>query len=143
MDINKLVINSILIGLFLVAILTAMVIFSNENQTNVTATDNPKVSSAFGNISSQLNESVSTAEARRVAFTQESANPTLSFGILVFWSIFDSINFLINIIFQLFNIIFLLANQTLGIPPIVTGSLMIIIIISVLLAGWKLVKMGE
>lgn len=140
---KNITINTLLIGLFIVGFITFIIQFQEETGTETRIIDNPAISKAFGNISKELNESSANAEAQRQTMIDESSNPVLSLGFFVIRSILNAGAVFMNLIVGIFGYISVLMLETLGIPPIVLGTLSAILIITIVLAVWKLWKVGE
>lgn len=143
MAFKNLVINSLLIGLFVFCIISFGVMLSQENYTNVTVTSNPAIQKVFGNISKQLNESEATAQAQRQAMESESANPVITALGFVFRSILSAGAVFMTSVVSMFNVLFVLSYETLHISPIITGTILAIILVSLILAIWRLYRAGE
>lgn len=133
----------LLFGLFVIALISAAVIFSEDNELNDKITNNPDISKAFGNISKDLNESSTKAQSQRESLEQETSIPILSYGFFFLKSILDAGKVFTTMIVSITGAVFSLAQERLSLNPIITGTILAITIISLVLLGYKLYKTGE
>jgi len=144
MDFKSIMVNILMIGLFFMSLVYFAISFDNENQINGTLTDDPILNKAFGNLSKQLEDSTNQTEAQKEAFIEESRDPgVITAAGLIFRSIMNAASTLIGMIINIVNVFFSLLSETLGVSPLVTGTLFSIIIVVIILSIWKIYRLGE
>ena len=71
-----------------------------------------------------------------------SDNPLVSFGELVFGSLWGIMKLIGETMFNMWNFIIQALSNVLGIPPFLTGTLTTILIVSLIFAAWRSIKQG-
>lgn len=137
MDLKELIYGFLLVGLFLVCIFSFIFSFTADNLDIELDTDEIDLTG----LESKLNSSKSQAEEYMESF--QSENPLISFGALILFSIVGIGKLIINSVSAIFNILIGGTSAVLGIPPMVTGVLTAIILMSLIFAAWKLIKTGK
>ena len=95
----------------------------------------------FGRIETHVTQTSTQAEGWGDTF--RSDNPLLAFGGLVLFAIWGIGQLIWGSVMGMFIILTDGATAVLGIPPIVTGVLTAILVISLLFALYKLLRVGE
>ena len=137
MDLKELIYGFLLVGLFLVCIFSFILNFTADNSDIELDTDEIDLTG----LESSLNKSKSQAEEYMGSF--QSENPLVSFGSLILFSIVGIGKLIITSVSVIFNILLGGMSAVLGIPPIITGVLTAIILMSLIFAVWKLIKTGK
>lgn len=143
MSIKEITISLLIIGLFTVSLIGLIINFSRDNSTANDIMKNPAINKSFGGISERLNESSSDAEEQRQSLEKESSASIITAFEFAFRSILNAGTVFIKMTIGTFNIILIAVQETLQIPPIVTGTLLTILTITVILAAWRLYRAGE
>lgn len=132
-------INFLLAGLFLICLISfAVVLAHNYGQTEaLMKTD--KID--FSGLERQINQTTINANAWGETF--KSDNLFVVAGGIVLYSVWGITKLIWGSVTSMFTIFTAGAGSVLGVPPIVIGVLTAIIIISLIFAGWRLVKLGE
>jgi len=135
---KQLVINALLAGLFLVCIISfGGILGNNYGKPNLMDTgyiDTDRVTTA-------INQTSQDAENWGEAFTSD--NIFVSTGAIIIFSIWGVFKLIYTSVITMFVIYFDIVGTLFGLPAIVTGVLTAIIIITLIFAGWKLIKTGE
>lgn len=140
-DMKSFVVSAILVALFVFAIIGFSISISEKNDSVNPIQQDPALNKSYSQIQQQLNESQQEAEGSSNLFFEDI--PVLGTVELFLGSIFKVAKTVTSSIRSVFSISFGLIQTTLGIPPIITGSLMAIIIISTIFLAWKLYKTGS
>lgn len=138
MDLKEYPIRILLISLFIVAIFSFGALLQAKNKP-IIGLDTSGVD--LDTLISNLNSTQEQAEQQIGYFMSD--NPILAFGELVLFGIWGIIKLVINSTLTLVGIIFGGMGNVLGVPPMVLGILVSIIIIGVMFAAWKVIKMGK
>lgn len=128
--------NFLIIGLFIIALVSF--------GTGLAA--NYGVSSSFiktdvvdlSKVEQQMNETSTKANDWMTAF--RSDNLFVQAGALVLLSVWGIEKLIIDPILTFFTLYFDIINHIFGIPPLVTGTLTALLIISLIFAAWKVLK---
>jgi len=135
---KEFIINGLLAGLFLICLVSFGTAFGNNyGKPNLMTTDYMDMS----RITNQIETTSSDASKWGEAFTSD--NIFVATGAIIIFSIWGVFKLIYTTILSVFVIYFDLIANMFGIPPIVTGVLTAIIIISLIFAGWSLIKRGE
>lgn len=86
----------------------------------------------------QLNED---SEKWTKSFTSDSV--FVATGSLILFSVFGISKLVINSIINMANLIISSVSNLLGLPSIVTGTLMALLLVGLIFAGWRAIKLGE
>ena len=141
MEFKGLIISSVLIGLFIVAMLQGFNYLASENQVQNPLTQDTAVNNSLNSLNQDLSDLNRTSNNIRSAFDSEKS--TFATGFLLFGSILDASKQLMNFIVNIFQISFDLITEKLGVPPLILGVFASIVLITAVLLAWKLVKGGE
>lgn len=138
-DLKEFGINFLVIGLFLVALVSfAVGIASNYGKDESYMVDEKL---GYSNILGNLSSTSQQAKSWESVFTGE--NIFESAGELVLKSIWGVMTLLWGAGFGLFNVLVQGAYNLLGVPILVTSVLMAIIIISLIFSAWSVIRKGE
>jgi len=144
MDFKDYFVTFLLIGLFAVCIIGFAVNLGNENQARTNLNQNPIINKMVGNISNELNQSMTGTEAARSAIIEETGQQTIltSLGFYL-KSIFYAVRVFFDIGINMVSYIFIFTQEIFGVPAIVTGTLMAIVMGVILLAAWSVWRAGR
>lgn len=129
----------ILTGLFLIAIINGGIQLARNNDVSQNVIDTEQ--SNLSALTKKLDLISDTSEGWRKSF--QSDNPLTIGGNLIVQSIWSIGVLIFNSVLSVFIIISNVAYTTLGIPNIVSGIILTIIIIGMILATWRLMRAGE
>jgi len=130
-------INGLIVTLFMICLFTFAINFTNVNKPIDMDTEDINLAG--------LEEAVeSTREASKSGLQSIAEdNPIISAGELIFSSIFGVGKIMANSLTVFYNLTFGTISNVLGIPPLVTGTVGAILLISLIFGIWKLVKVGQ
>jgi len=135
---KDIIINVLLAGLFIVCIISFGGILGN-NYGKPNMMDTGYIDT--GRVTAEINQTSQDAENWGEAFTSD--NIFVSTGAIIIFSIWGVFKLIYTAVITMFVIYFDIVSSLFGLPAIVTGVLTAIIIISLIFAGWKLIKTGE
>ena len=138
LDLKDYYIGIILVGLFSISIFSFLTLLT-DNNTEIINLDTSSVD--LSGIESQLNSEKSLADNYTDSFTHD--NPKESQNDFKLFSVISTTWGIMGSIVSMFGLILKSIHNTLGIPPIVTITLSSILLVSIVLAGWKLIKTGK
>lgn len=92
-------------------------------------------------LADHVNSTSEDAKGWADAFTSD--NLFISTGALVLFSIWGIVKLVFGSVILLFTVIFDGVTAVLGIPPMVTGVLFACLLISLIFAGWRVIKSGS
>lgn len=139
-DFKDLWITFAIIGLVLFCIIAFVVQFQTDNNQDESILDNPIINKTYGSLGSNLSSFSGITQGQKDNF--EAEVPTSSFGSLVIFSIVSSGKILNGMITGIYNILIVLPAQILGINEIIIGVFSSILIVSIILLIWRLIKNG-
>lgn len=137
METKALIIGALTITIFIVAFIGFVSVFSNENGLSNPITEDSRLNYAYGNLQNSLNSTYDTYETRKNDTITETTTADFSFGFLMLKSILSLGSVIMNSVIGFFKTILTLPSEVLNIPPIVTNSILAILMIALILAIWK------
>lgn len=145
MEFKGLLITTLLIGLFLFAIISFGVNLSLDNNQNATILQNKAINKTFGQLGTNLSNSRSTAEGQKTA--TETEVPTAGSDSLLLLSIKSAIKVFSSTMTNIYNLTFGLIFETLGLSAgtgaVILGTMFAILAIVIVFLGWRVLKAGE
>lgn len=143
MEFKDYFVMALVIGLFVFCMFAFSIGLSSENNAQVNLNQNPVVNKMFGNISSELNKSSANADIARAGLIEEEKNPIITTLGFVFKSILAAGNTFMSMGISMITYIFTFVQETLNISPIITGTLLAILIGLLVLAIWSVIRAGR
>jgi len=143
MEFKEIIIGFILISICMFSILTFISLFSSDTDSSNIVNTNPSLNRTFGNISKQMEDTQKRAEESSSSFAKEGSHPILTVVGFVFQSLLDLGTVLSNSIVGFFYIYTNFFKENLGISPIIIGALTSILLIVLILALWRVYRIGE
>ncbi len=138
------IISFMLIGLFVFAMISFGIGIATLNDGTL-ITEDPRINASYGDIQVELEGVQSTAENQRDKFDTES--PTLSFGEILFESIVGVGRTFTSSIVGFMDITFGLVFQTIfggdSAFAVVIGTIVGIVLLSIVFLLWRVYKAGE
>lgn len=133
------VIYLLLIGLCLFAVLSfAQGIATNYGlSTDVMQSDKIDTTAIYN----QINETNEDASGWTQNFLSD--NTFIALGGLLMFSVWGIIKLLYNTVILMFSLLLGGITNVLGLPPVVSGLLVTILVIGLIFAGWRVLKVGE
>jgi hypothetical protein len=143
MEFKEIFIITILAGLFIFCIIAGAIQFGNDNGAPINLNQNPLVNRMFGNVNVELNQSSSKANTANQALTQEESNSIITTLGFVFSSVLATGNTFMTMTINVFGFGLAFIGGAFSINPIITGSIMAIIIGTLVLAIWSVIRAGR
>lgn len=143
MEFKSIVINSLILGLFIVSLFMFSAQFALEQNTNQTIASSESLSRLNTSLQSKLNTAETNVNSSQNSYVQETSNPTVTALGFYFRSIIDAGTTYFSIAIGMFNTITLPIQENLGVPPIVSGTILTIVIILVILGVWSVLRAGR
>ena len=140
-EFRNLIVTALLGGLFLFALINASIFMTTNNNANNTLLDNEAINSTFGQLESDLKTTQNSAEEAKTGFEEES--PTIGTDSFLFNSIIGAGKIFTGMWRNMYNLTFGLVSETIGISPIVLGTLTTILLMTITLLAWSLYKTGK
>lgn len=143
--IKTLIVSFLLIALVFFCLLSFGGQFAYDNNTNNSILSNPVINSSFADLGGNITETEATAATQREVFEQEQMQT--GFGALLLLSIKSLVQIFTGSLVNFFNLFKTLISAVLGvnntIATVVLGTLGSILLISMILLGWRAIKAGE
>lgn len=135
-ELHEWVIKSLLIGVFIICMVTFGVNLGAGY--GKTATEMSGNAVDLSRIEASINSTNTQATAWKTAF--ESDSPLISVGLLAIQSIWTTGISMMNVVLSMLDLYMFSISNILGVPPLVTGAITSILIISLIFAVYKWVK---
>lgn len=138
MDFKKLFINFALLGLIIFSMLSFIIIFQGDNNTNEKIVNNEIINSTYKSLYGNLSSASTTASEQNSIFG--SVAPTQSYGEVQIDSVVSPTKAFKSMILGTYNILIKLPSQFLGISPVVTAIISAILIMLLIVGIWAIWK---
>lgn len=138
-DFKDYVINSLLVGLFLICMISFAVIMAQNYGHDESMMKSDKID--FSQVEKQVSQT--SADANKWSKTFTSDNLFVVAGGIVLYSIWGIGKLIFGSVIAMATVITTGTSTVLGVPAIAIGVLIAIITISLIFALWKLVKVGQ
>jgi len=141
--------KKIFIGIALTMLIAfAMISFGHQltedNYSNASILNDPVISKMNSSIQTNLSSYQSVVQSQRESVEDEGKDIKSGFGTLVIFSIIAAGRIFTGMVVGGFGIIMgLFSDSRIGVPPMFIGVFTAIMIVSLVLAGWRLYKAGE
>lgn len=130
-----------LVGLFIVATITFVGQFQVENNAEISIYDNEVINRTLGDFNTNLDQDATNLTGQKNTFDAEI--PERGFGTLLIFSIVTVAQSFVNGIITTYNTLVVLPASVLGIPSIVMNVLTSILIVSMVLLSWRVIRLGS
>lgn len=141
MGFKSLIVGAVLVGLVVIALLQGFTSLANENNATNVLMENDIIESRYETINDTLYDLNTTAQAAKENLESDSSNFVTGFFFLN--SILNIAKSFTSVLVASLTGVFVMIQSSIGIPPIVTGVFMGILIISLVLAAWRMFKSGQ
>jgi hypothetical protein len=138
---KQMLITSLLIGLFIFAMVSFAVEFGTQNDANQTILDNEAINSTYVDLESDLNTAINTTESQRGGFFKDI--PVIGEISVILNSIVGTVRVFIELMKGFYDLTLGLIAKTLGINPIIMGVITAIILMTTILLAWRVYRSGE
>lgn len=139
MGLDKFIISGLLLGLVAFALFSFAYQISIDNNST-TLMNHPYMNQTFYSINNSLKEVQSKSESQYNATSNEPISA--GYGSLILFSIRGAGNVFGGMITSVFNPIFNLSKNVLGIPTIILGVFISIILVLLIFLAWKMYRIG-
>lgn len=132
------VIGILLTAVFIISLYNFAIGIGNNYDTDLSIDDKQiDLTSLESNVNDTTNDAQSWSETFR------SDNPFVATGALIMFGIWGVIKLMWVSATVLFNILLGGMSTVLGVPPMITGTILTILLIGLIFAAWKAIKSGE
>ena len=138
MGFKKLYINIIMSSLFVFGFMTFVILVQLDNNASEVITDNQLINSTYGDLSTNLTSSETTAQSSLETFGENP--PTAQLGELDTTSVISPTKLFRGLSIGTYNILIKLPMSILGVPPIVASVISSIIILLLIIGAWAILK---
>lgn len=132
--------NFAIIGIMVLASIFFIVQTQTDNDTNTSILENQIINSTFTKLQDNLTAYSSTTQQQRENF--EGEIPERGFGSLLIFSIVTVWQTFMSLTIGVYNILIVVPASVLGVSPIIIGVLDSILIVTLLLLGWRIYRVG-
>ena len=143
MEFKNIIVNSILIAVVIISLIAFSGQFSSEHSTNQSIVSEGKLQVLNSSLYGEIQNSTTSINQSLQDYQSETKNPVLTALGFYFRSIIDAGTTFFTITFSVFGYIPSIVQDYTSIPPIVTGSFLIILTILVLLGIWSVLRAGR
>lgn len=141
MELRNLIIGGLLVGLFVFSMVNFSIYMTADNEVNNTLMEYEAFNQSFGEFQTELSNSQAEAEAQKQV--QSEDNPTGNIQELPLTTTPKITDAFYGMWRNMYNLTFGLIQRVLGIPPVVMKIFTSILLISVILLIWGLIKAGR
>jgi len=138
MNAKQIIINMAMLGLFVFAIMSFIVITQTDSSVTNKITTNPIINESYGDLESKLIESETRSKV--VSDNFGNVTPTQIFGELDILSIIGTTRTVKTLTTGFWNILIKLPLSILGVSPVVAGLITAILLISLIIGIWAIWK---
>lgn len=129
------------VGMFILAMISFIVVMQEKNDVDEGIITNPIINKTFIKLDQNLSNLRNKTETQRAAY--ESENPERGFGSLIIFSIVGVSKIFFGLMIGIYNIIIVLPASILGLPEAIMATIEGILIVSMVLLGWALIRIGR
>jgi hypothetical protein len=138
MEFKKIFLNFALLGLIVFGMMSFIIIFQFDNNSNERITDNQIINKTYNDLYANLSSSQTTAQQQNSIFGD--VTPTESYGEVQIDSVVSPTKAFKSIILGIYNILIKLPSQILGVSPIVSAIISAILIMFLIIGIWAIWK---
>lgn len=131
----------IIVGVLMFSMISFIVISQQNNGVDDTILENSLINKTFSNLGQNLTILENNTQTQRQNF--ESEIPERGFGSLIIFSIVGITQKFTGLLIGIYNIFIVLPSSILGISPVVTSAISSILIVSLVLLGWRVYRIGS
>jgi len=139
-ELREVVITSLLVGLFVIALISFGTTLSGNNNPNSTILQDPVINQNFWELQEELNKTQAVAEGQREGFFSDIL--ILEQVEVVLRGIHSITKVFTGTLKNMYQLTFGIISVTLGIPGIVMNVFLAIITISIIFLAWRILKSG-
>lgn len=138
---KELLIGFIMVGLFIVALISFTYNITSENSLNSSLLKEPRLNKTFTKMNETLSDFYTTSNSQ----LSSNQNETISGGAfgLISYAIIGSVRTFTGTIVTTYYVITTLISSTIGIPNIVLNIIMALIGIALIFSAWRIYRQGQ
>lgn len=140
---KPMVISLVLISLFAFTFIQFGILFGSDNGAAVQIDDSEAINTTFSNTETKLEDFEDSSGAQRDSFTQETPETGSGEAGFTVPAIFNILSNFDDLAFGFFNLIFGGLADMLGIPTIVLTTLAGILLFSIIMLIWAVIRIGR
>ncbi len=130
-----------LVGVLVLATISFGVTFQEENDVTNTILEDQRINNTFIRLGGNLSDFESETQSQREVY--ESEIPERGLASLIIFSLVPIIQKFTAMIVGIFNILIIIPSEILGIPGVVMGTLEAIFLVSFIILGWRVLRVGS
>lgn len=138
---RNLFITFTLVGVFVLAMISFGSQLQKDNNADGSILDDQRINNTFIKLGGNLSKFNSTAQSQKDVYEVE--RPERGFGSLIIFSLVTVIQKFVTLVVGVFNILIILPAEILGLPNVVMGTLEAIFLISIIILGWRVLRVGS
>lgn len=131
----------IIVGVFTFGMISFIVISQQDNDVTNTILNNSIINKTYVNLEQNLTILENNTETQRQSF--ESEIPERGFGSLIIFSIVGITQKFTGLVIGVYNIFIVLPASILGVSTVVTSAISSILLVSLVLLGWRVYRIGS
>lgn len=143
MEFKDIFVFILIVGLIIVCTISFSTLFSSQNDAQVNINQNLAIERLIGNVSTELNQSSSRANETMQGLVEEEKSPIITTIGFAFTSILSALNVFGSMGINTLTYLFTFAQEFFLINPIVTGTIMAILLGVLVLAIWSVIRAGR
>ena len=140
-SLREVFISFALLGMFVFATISFIVATQTENNLESTILENAVINKTFINLETNLSDFRTQTQTQKESF--EGEIPERGFGSLIIFAIVGVGQKFTGLIMTVYNIVIVLPASILGVSPVVIGVMTAILLVSVVLLGWRVYRVGS
>lgn len=130
-----------LVGILVLATISFGVTFQEENGVTNTILEDERINKTFIRLGGNLSDFSSETQSQREIY--ESEIPERGLTSLIIFSLVPIIQKFTAMIVGIFNILIIIPSEILGIPNVVMGTLEAIFLVTFIILGWRVLRVGS
>lgn len=130
-----------ILGIFIFSAISFVVVMQTDNNVNNTILENEVINNTFTRLDTNLTALGGDAQTQKDNYDSEI--PERGFGSLLIFSIVSVSQQFTSGIISIWNIMVVLPASILGIPTQVVSVFNAILIVSLVLLGWRVIRLGS
>ena len=139
-ELREVVITSLLVGLFVFALVSFGTTLSGHNNPNSTILQDPVINDSFWELQEELNQTQGTSEGQRESFFSDI--PIIGEVSVILKGLNSIIKVFTTTLKNMYQLTFGVIGSSLGISPLVMNVFLAIITISIIFLAWRVLKSG-
>ncbi len=130
-----------LVGVLVLATISFGVTFQEDNDVTNTILEDERINNTFIRLGGNLSDFESETQSQREVY--ESEIPERGLASLIIFSLVPIIQQFTAMIVGVFNILIVIPAEILGVPSVVLGTFEAIFLVTVIILGWRVLRIGS